>query len=74
MSSYETINLLEKNKEVQGKFRTAYNRGASNLVTFLEAEKNYITVLRGYYEQLYLYYNAIESYKAAIGKLGGIDE
>jgi len=74
LSSYETINLLEKNKEVQGKFRTAYIRGASNLVTFLEAEKNYITVLRGYYEQLYLYYNAIESYKAAIGKLGGIDE
>jgi len=74
LSSYETINLLEKNREVQGKFRTAYIRGASNLVTFLEAEKNYITVLRGYYEQLYLYYNAIESYKAAIGKLGGIDE
>ncbi len=73
LSSYESINLLEKNKDVQGKFRTAYIRGASNLVTFLEAEKNYLTVLRGYYEQLYLYYNAIESYKAAIGKLGGVE-
>ena len=65
---------MDKNKEVQGKFRTAYIRGASNLVTFLEAEKNYITVLKGYYEQLYLYYNAIESYKASIGKLGNLDE
>jgi len=74
LSSYETINLMDKNKEVQGKFRTAYIRGASNLVTFLEAEKNYITVLKGYYEQLYLYYNAIESYKASIGKLGNLDE
>ncbi len=74
LSSYETINLMDKNKEVQGKFRTAYIRGASNLVTFLEAEKNYITVLKGYYEQLYLYYNAIESYKASIGQLGNLDE
>lgn len=74
LSSYETINLMDKNKEVQGKFRTAYIRGASNLVTFLEAEKNYITVMKGYYEQLYLYYNAIESYKASIGKLGNLDE
>jgi len=74
LSSYETINLMDKNKEVQGKFRTAYIKGASNLVTFLEAERNYITVLKGYYEQLYLYYNAIESYKASIGKLGNLDE
>ena len=74
LSNYETINLMEKNKEVQTKFRTAYIRGATNLVTFLESEKNYITVMKGYYEQLYLYYNAIESFKAAVGKLGSIDE
>lgn len=72
--NYESINLLEKNKEVQSKFRTAYVRGASNQVAFLEAEKNYISVLKGYYEQLYLYYNAIESFRAAIGKLGNENE
>jgi cobalt-zinc-cadmium efflux system outer membrane protein len=68
--NYREIKLLEKNKNVQEKYRLAYIRGASNLVTFLEAEKNYITVLRGYYEQLYLYYNAIEAFRAAVGKLG----
>ena len=68
--NYREIKLLEKNKSVQEKYRLAYIRGASNLVTFLEAEKNYLSVLRGYYEQLYLYYNAIEAFRAAIGKLG----
>ncbi len=66
---YQKIGLIEKNKEVQEKSRLAYIRGASNLVTFLEAEKNYLNVLRSYYEIIYLYYNALESYRAAIGKM-----
>jgi outer membrane protein, heavy metal efflux system len=70
LMGYDKINLIDKNREVQEKYRLAYIRGASNLVSFLEAEKNYLTVLKGYYEQIYLYYNAIESYRAAIGKLG----
>jgi outer membrane protein, heavy metal efflux system len=70
LKEYKAIKLIEKNKTVQEKYRLAYIRGASNLVTFLEAEKNYLSVLRGYYEQLYLYYNAIEGFRAAIGKLG----
>ena len=74
LSNYREIKLLDKNKDVQEKYRLAYIRGASNLVTFLEAEKNYLTVLRGYYEQLYLYYNSIEVFRAAIGKLGNVNE
>lgn len=74
LSNYRDIKLLEKNKDVQEKYRLAYIRGASNLVTFLEAEKNYFTVLKGYFEQLYLYYNSIEVFRAAIGKLGSINE
>ncbi len=70
LKEYKSIKLIDKNKTVQEKYRLAYIRGASNLVTFLEAEKNYLSVLRGYYEQLYLYYNAIEGFRAAIGKLG----
>ncbi|MBL0954213.1 MAG: TolC family protein [Leptospira sp.] len=66
---YQKMGLLEKNKEVQEKSRLAYIRGASNLVTFLEAEKNYLSVLRSYYEIIYLYYNALEGYKASIGKM-----
>lgn len=66
---YRKINLLEKNKGVQEKSRLAYIRGASNLVTFLEAERNYLTVLRTYYELIYLYYNSIDIFRAAIGKL-----
>ena len=72
--NYREIKLLEKNKDVQEKYRLAYIRGASNLVTFLEAEKNYLTVLKGYFEQLYLYYNSIENFRAAIGKLGNVNE
>ncbi|HMW04358.1 MAG TPA: TolC family protein [Leptospiraceae bacterium] len=72
--NYREIKLLDKNKDVQEKYRLAYIRGASNLVTFLEAEKNYFTVLKGYFEQLYLYYNSIEVFRAAIGKLGNINE
>ena len=74
LSNYREIKLLDKNKDVQEKYRLAYIRGASNLVTFLEAEKNYLTVLRGYFEQLYLYYNSIEIFRAAIGKLGNIND
>lgn len=70
LQNYQKVNLLEKNREIQAKYRKAYLRGATNLVTFLEAERNYLTVLRNYYEQLYLYYNAIENFRAAIGKLG----
>ncbi|HMV81002.1 MAG TPA: TolC family protein [Leptospiraceae bacterium] len=69
LRTYTKNRLLEKNKEVQEKSRTAYVKGASNLVTFLEAEKNYINLLKGYYEQLYLYYNAIEQFRAAVGRL-----
>ncbi|MCB1189899.1 MAG: TolC family protein [Leptospiraceae bacterium] len=67
---YRKINLYEKNKNVQEKYRLAYIRGASNLVSFLEAEKNYLNFLKSYYEQIYLYYNSIEVFRAAIGKLG----
>ncbi|MBK9498389.1 MAG: TolC family protein [Leptospiraceae bacterium] len=74
LSNYREIKLLDKNKDVQEKYRLAYIRGASNLVTFLEAEKNYLTVLRGYFEQLYLYYNSIEVFRAAIGKLGNVND
>lgn len=66
---YEKIKLLEKNKDVQEKSRLAYMRGASNLVTFLEAERNYLNVLRTYYELIYLYYNALDQYRAAIGRI-----
>lgn len=68
LSKYERINLLQKNKQLEQKSRIAYVRGASDQVTFLQAEKNYLTVLRDYYEVLYLYYNAVEIYKAAVGR------
>ncbi|WP_061206925.1 TolC family protein [Leptospira santarosai] len=68
LAKYERINLLQKNKQLEQKSRIAYVRGASDQVTFLQAEKNYLTVLRDYYEVLYLYYNAVEVYKAAVGK------
>lgn len=68
LAKYERINLLQKNKQLEQKSRIAYVRGASDQVTFLQAEKNYLTVLRDYYEVLYLYYNAVEIYKAAVGK------
>ncbi|MCP5513341.1 MAG: TolC family protein [Leptospiraceae bacterium] len=74
LQGYDKVKLIDKNREVQEKYRLAYIRGASNLVSFLEAEKNYLTVLKGYYEQIYLYFNAIESYRAAVGKLGMINE
>lgn len=67
---YHEIDLFEKNKQVHEKYRLAYIRGATNLVAFLEAEENYLSFLKSYYEQIYLYYNAIEVFKAAIGKLG----
>ncbi|WCL48181.1 TolC family protein [Leptospira sp. GIMC2001] len=70
---YRKIDLLNKNREVQEKSRLAYIRGASNLVTFLEAERNFLNVLRTYYELIYLYYNAIDQYKAAIGNIGPQD-
>ncbi|EMJ90961.1 TolC family protein [Leptospira alstonii] len=68
LAKYERIDLLQKNKLLEQKSRIAYVRGASDQVTFLQAEKNYLTVLRDYYEVLYLYYNAVEIYKAAVGK------
>lgn len=43
-------------------------RGASDQVTFLQAEKNYLIILREYYDLLYLYFNAVEAFKAATGK------
>lgn len=70
---YQKMGLIEKNKEVQEKSRLAYIRGASNLVTFLEAERNYLNVLRSYYEITYLYYNALEAYKASVGKMDSSD-
>jgi cobalt-zinc-cadmium efflux system outer membrane protein len=69
---YRKINLLEINKGVQEKSRLAYIRGASNLVTFLEAERNYLNVLRTYYELIYLYYVSIDQYKASIGKMNSV--
>ncbi|EMY78169.1 outer membrane efflux protein [Leptospira weilii serovar Ranarum str. ICFT] len=68
LAKYERIDLLQKNKQLEQKSRIAYVRGASDQVTFLQAEKNYLIVLRDYYEVLYLYYNAVEIYKAAVGK------
>ncbi|WP_439956899.1 TolC family protein [Leptospira ryugenii] len=70
---YKQFDLINKNREVQEKSRLAYIRGASNLVTFLEAEKNYLNVLRNYYEIIYLYYNALEAFRAAIGKMDTSD-
>lgn len=65
---YRNNNILEKNKDVHEKYMLAYKKGATNLVTFLESERNYFTVLRGYYELLYLYYASIEQYQAAVGR------
>jgi cobalt-zinc-cadmium efflux system outer membrane protein len=70
---YKQFKLVNKNKEVQEKSRLAYIRGASNLVTFLEAEKNYLNVLRSYYEIIYLYYNALEAFRASVGKMDAAD-
>ncbi|WP_411822195.1 TolC family protein [Leptospira sp. 'Mane'] len=70
---YKAFDLVNKNKEVQEKSRLAYIRGASNLVTFLEAEKTYLNVLRSYYEIIYLYYNALEAFRAAVGKMDTSD-
>jgi len=67
---YRKIKLIEKNKEIQEKSRLAYLRGASNLVTFLEAERNFLNVLKNNYELTYLYYLSIEAFRASIGKLG----
>ncbi|MCE9499257.1 MAG: TolC family protein [Leptospira sp.] len=68
--SYRATKLLDKNKSVKEKSTLAFIRGASNLVTFLEADRNYFNLLKGYYELIYLYYNAIESYRASVGRLG----
>lgn len=72
LTKYERINLLQKNKQLEEKSRIAYVRGASDQVTFLQAEKNYLTILREYYDLLYLYFNAVENYKAATGKIAEI--
>ncbi|TGK04985.1 TolC family protein [Leptospira semungkisensis] len=69
LTKYERINLLQKNKQLEEKSRIAYVRGASDQVTFLQAEKNYLTILREYYDLLFLYFNAVEAYKAATGKI-----
>ncbi|PNV74279.1 channel protein TolC [Leptospira inadai serovar Lyme] len=68
LTKYERINLLQKNKQLEEKSRIAYVRGASDQVTFLQAEKNYLIILREYYDLLYLYFNAVEAFKAATGK------
>jgi len=68
--NYRATKLLEKNRNVKDKSTLAFIRGASNLVTFLEAERNYFHLLKGYYELTYLYYNAIEFYRASVGRLG----
>lgn len=39
LAKYERINLLQKNKQLEQKSRIAYVRGASDQVTFLQAEK-----------------------------------
>lgn len=70
---YQKFGLVEKNREVQEKSRLAYIRGASNLVTFLEAERNYLNVLRSYYEIIYLYYNSLENFKASVAKMDATD-
>ncbi|MBE7413216.1 MAG: TolC family protein [Leptospiraceae bacterium] len=67
---YRKIHLIEKNKDIQEKSRLAYIRGASNLVTFLEAERNFLNVLKNNFELIYLYYLSIEKFRASIGKLG----
>jgi cobalt-zinc-cadmium efflux system outer membrane protein len=67
LKMYKKINLLEKNKQVQEKFRISYLSGASNLASFLEAEKNYLTVIKGYNEQVFMYYIALENYQSALG-------
>lgn len=68
LTKYERINLLQKNKQLEEKSRIAYVRGASDQVTFLQAEKNYLFILREYYDLLYLYFNAVEAFRAATGK------
>ncbi len=64
---YRRIRLLEKNKSVQEKTRLGYLRGAFNLVNLIEAERNYINVMKNYFELLFLYYNTLEEYKSASG-------
>lgn len=67
--NYKNIGLIEKNKEVQEKTRYGYIRGAFNLVNLIEAERNYLSVLRNYNELVFLYYNTIEEFKSATYQL-----
>lgn len=62
LTRFEQLNLLEKNREVAEKSRFAYLKRAYSMVQLLEAQRNYFTVIKSYYEQLFLYYNAVDKY------------
>lgn len=67
---YRKIDLLRKNQNVQEKTRLGYIRGAFNINRFIESERNYLNVLRTYYELLFLYYNSIEEFRYNSGSAG----
>ena len=70
---YTKEKLLDKNRKVQEKARYAYIKGAVPLVTFLEAERNYLSVLKSYYELIYFYFISIEQFKAAVGEISDLE-
>lgn len=65
--NYREIELVKKNQAVQEKTRLGYIRGAFNLITFIEAERNYLSILQNYYELIYLYWNSLEEFKSNAG-------
>jgi cobalt-zinc-cadmium efflux system outer membrane protein len=68
LEDFKNSDLLKKNREVQDNFRYAYNKGAVPLLSLLEADRNYLSLQKNYFELVYLYYNSIENFKASIGK------
>jgi cobalt-zinc-cadmium efflux system outer membrane protein len=62
---YQDLGLLEKNRTVAEQSRFAYSRKAYSIVALLESQRNYINVQRNYFDQLYLYYTAIDGLFAA---------
>lgn len=67
---WEARGLLSKNESVGRRALEAYVQRAYSLVAFLESQRETLKVQQDYYEQLYLYYLAIESYETAVSSAG----
>jgi cobalt-zinc-cadmium efflux system outer membrane protein len=63
--NYQELGLLEKNKRVAERARFAYLKKAYSIVALVESQRNYINVQKNYFDQVYLYYNALDSYLTA---------